>query len=150
MCFAYLGHESCCCSMKEFFWLVFCIPWAQILLLFEALGSVFQGQSWKRFRSDSSGGIDDGFIGKNQICVCIFAQINRYLSKKLESTVRQHCYPRALAHLFGKQERIRSGWGPIHSASLHGAWAKGWIRNSRPSMRDWCAATLKCSIALHV
>ena len=49
--------------MKEFFRLVFCIPWARILLLFEAFGSVFQRQSSKRFRSDSSGGLDDGFLG---------------------------------------------------------------------------------------
>ena len=69
MYFAYLGHESCCCSMKEFFRLVFCIPWARILLLFEAFGSVFQRQSSKRFRSDSSGGLDDGF-SRLGMCSC--------------------------------------------------------------------------------
>ena len=68
LCFPCLGHESCCCSRlseashkllhgirrcgilvscfmaskgngKHFCWLVFCMPWARSLLLFEAFGS---------------------------------------------------------------------------------------------------------------
>ena len=37
--------------------------WGTNLAAVEAFVSVFQGQSSKRFRSDSSGGIDDGLIG---------------------------------------------------------------------------------------
>ena len=37
--------------------------WGTNLAAVEAFVIVFQGQSSKRFRSDSSGGIDDGFIG---------------------------------------------------------------------------------------
>ena len=31
-------------TFREFYWLVFCMPWARILLLFEAFATVFQSQ----------------------------------------------------------------------------------------------------------
>ena len=37
----------------ERYWLVFCMPWARILLLFEAFGTVFPGQISRCFRSAS-------------------------------------------------------------------------------------------------
>ena len=59
----YSSLERSVGNVRHFFWLLFRMTWTRILLLFEAFGSVFQGQSSKRFRSDSSGGIDDGLIG---------------------------------------------------------------------------------------